>query len=475
MYCKPHYKQLFKSKGNYDEAFGQKPHKEQWGNKNSSEKTQVKSFEKKVADSSYSGVARSTLPSPDKDINKSVDDNKKPCSKISIVWPPQSDSPKKSFSIEEELKVVKPSWPPKEALAEERESLNQPGKPPLKGADIPVAQAQNRLQEAHEARQNACLTETERKPEEVSGEAATVTPEPEESHSGAEEGTQAGCEMDSDVQPGVKECMKDEGGDRVGRLEEGINGYDSKIENAADQKSQENVDEEGNGRADKEEAGKVTGIDDTELTENPNSNNNNNSNNKDDYSNNGWTMHSNRICSGFSNDERKEKQSVVVTPAAALSPAAHSNETRRMPSGALPLAMMHDACMPPGAKRTEDTGCHSDCRFFPAMGEGALSCEAGEPKICTSSFLEDIFAGLSTSSSSLLSDLKSDIFGPSAEETPRGSALGDLLDFETAARGGSVKAGDGAFPWADDEEELTAEEQIKRNRCYDDDDDSDHK
>uniref|UniRef100_A0A8C9ZQ18 LIM zinc-binding domain-containing protein n=1 Tax=Sander lucioperca TaxID=283035 RepID=A0A8C9ZQ18_SANLU len=30
MYCKPHYTQLFKSKGNYDEGFGQKPHKELW-------------------------------------------------------------------------------------------------------------------------------------------------------------------------------------------------------------------------------------------------------------------------------------------------------------------------------------------------------------------------------------------------------------------------------------------------------------
>lgn len=473
MYCKPHYKQLFKSKGNYDEAFGQKPHKEQWGNKISSEKPQVNLFEKKVTDSSYSSVARSALPSPDKDINKSVDDNRKPSSKISIVWPPQPDSPKKSFTIEEELKVVKPSWPPKEGLAEESESLNQPGKPPLKGADIPVAQAQNRPQEADKAHQNACLAETERQPEEVSGEAATVTLEPEESHGGAEEGTQAGREMDSDVRPGVKECMKDEGEDNVGRLEEGINGYDRKIENAADKESQENVDEEDNGRADKEEAGKVTVMDDTGLTENPNSNNNNNSNNKDDDSNNGWSMHSNPICLGFSNDERKGNQTGAATPAVALSPAAHSNETRRTPSDVPPLAQSHDACMPSGAKCTEDTGCHSDCHFFPAMEEGAFIREAGEPRICTSSFLEDIFAGLSTSSSGLLSDLKSDIFGPSAEETPRGSAPGDLLDSETAARGGGASAGDGAFTWADDEE-LTAEEQIKRNRCYDDDD-SDHK
>ncbi|XP_068193750.1 LIM domain-containing protein 2 [Antennarius striatus] len=29
-YCKPHFKQLFKSKGNYDEGFGRKQHKELW-------------------------------------------------------------------------------------------------------------------------------------------------------------------------------------------------------------------------------------------------------------------------------------------------------------------------------------------------------------------------------------------------------------------------------------------------------------
>ncbi|KAA8585433.1 hypothetical protein FQN60_004127 [Etheostoma spectabile] len=32
-YCKPHYQQLFKSKGNYDEGFGRKQHKELWASK----------------------------------------------------------------------------------------------------------------------------------------------------------------------------------------------------------------------------------------------------------------------------------------------------------------------------------------------------------------------------------------------------------------------------------------------------------
>lgn len=456
MYCKPHYKQLFKSKGNYDEGFGQKPHKEQWSNKNSSEKTQVKSLEKKVTDPGYC-AAQSTLASPDKDINKSADDNKKPSSKICVVWPPQADSPKKSFTIEEELKVVKPSWPPKERLAEESGSLNQPVKPPLTETDIPVPQVQNRPQEDHETPQNTCLTETERKPEEVSGEAASVTPE-------AEEEAQAGHEIDFDMQPGVEESRKDEVEESVESPEERkINEPDGKIEDAADAKSQENVDKEGNGGADNEEVIKVTVIDDTEPAGNPNSNSNNNNNSEDNE--NSWSMHSNELLLGFRKEERKKNQTIFVTAAADLSPAAHSKEAKWMPSEVPLLAQSDDACMQSGAKRTGDTDCHSDTDSFTGMAEGAFSCEAGEPKISTSSFLEDIFAGLSTSSSSLLSDLKSDIFGPSAAETPWGSAADDLLDSETEARGDSVKA----FTWADSEE-LTAEEQIKRNRYYDDDD-----
>uniref|UniRef100_A0A8C3U4T8 LIM zinc-binding domain-containing protein n=1 Tax=Catharus ustulatus TaxID=91951 RepID=A0A8C3U4T8_CATUS len=36
IYCKPHFNQLFKSKGNYDEGFGHKQHKELWAGKNES-------------------------------------------------------------------------------------------------------------------------------------------------------------------------------------------------------------------------------------------------------------------------------------------------------------------------------------------------------------------------------------------------------------------------------------------------------
>ncbi|CAL8288209.1 unnamed protein product [Boreogadus saida] len=36
-YCKPHFQQLFKSRGNYDEGFGRKQHKELWSGGKESE------------------------------------------------------------------------------------------------------------------------------------------------------------------------------------------------------------------------------------------------------------------------------------------------------------------------------------------------------------------------------------------------------------------------------------------------------
>uniref|UniRef100_A0A8B9S2S0 LIM zinc-binding domain-containing protein n=1 Tax=Apteryx owenii TaxID=8824 RepID=A0A8B9S2S0_APTOW len=46
IYCKPHFNQLFKAKGNYDEGFGHKQHKELWASKTECEE----SLEKTVHD-----------------------------------------------------------------------------------------------------------------------------------------------------------------------------------------------------------------------------------------------------------------------------------------------------------------------------------------------------------------------------------------------------------------------------------------
>lgn len=510
MYCKPHYKQLFKSKGNYDEGFGQKPHKELWNNKNPenpAEKPKIKSPlpEKKVVEARYS-AAQSPSATQDHDINKPAGENKKPSSKISVVWPPQSDSPKKSFTIEEELKLIKPSWPPKEGSAQENEHLNQPMKPSLKETDIPAAKVQNGPQENDKVQESGFLTENARKPEETLTEASLIadaeeprsvthTPESKESNSGSEA---VRPEMDSEVHPGVEE-KEHSGGNDGGAVEsmsapemneEGsvesveevkVNGHDGQIESAAGEKeSQEEMGKGNNDGMNNGEAVKVTLIDEEAKPEqvlNANSNNNNNS----------QTMLGNEIhFQGLFEEGGEDNQSLFLTDATTatdFSQADHCDDSKWMPSDVLQLAQREDAFVPAGAKCTAATDCYSDTNFFADTAEGAFAFknEATEPKISTSSFLEDIFAGLSTSSCSLLSDFKSDIFSQSAGETPPVSALDDLLDFGMEAREsadrrrenmGKDEIGDrdGTALWADDNDALTVEEQIKRNRYYDDDD-----
>lgn len=118
IYCKPHFQQLFKSKGNYDEGFGHKQHKDRWNYKNQSSlfgliPTEEPSVcEIPVADTLLSGtltkhaeVCNSEWPSDD--LRKWGERRK-----LKIVWPPCQEMPKKSSPREEELKVSKPKWPP---------------------------------------------------------------------------------------------------------------------------------------------------------------------------------------------------------------------------------------------------------------------------------------------------------------------------------------------------------------------------
>ncbi len=131
MYCKPHYKQLFKSKGNYDEGFGERPHKELWSTKNqsnSSETNNIKNsppvnFNVKVTHSPQENDPNTTERITLETMN---DDIKKPANKMAVVWPPLSDSPKKSFNLEEDVKVVKPVWPPQVELELSGKENNEP-------------------------------------------------------------------------------------------------------------------------------------------------------------------------------------------------------------------------------------------------------------------------------------------------------------------------------------------------------------
>ncbi|TFK14629.1 5'-nucleotidase domain-containing protein 1 [Platysternon megacephalum] len=123
-YCKPHFKQLFKSKGNYDEGFGHKQHKELWSSKDQT--SSVGNVHAEEVNPSNETTIKSKLnteiePDLHSDIqyvhSETLDDNLKRSTergKLKITWPPSTDHviPQKTFSVEEEVKMNKPKWPP---------------------------------------------------------------------------------------------------------------------------------------------------------------------------------------------------------------------------------------------------------------------------------------------------------------------------------------------------------------------------
>ncbi|NXH34315.1 XIRP2 protein, partial [Myiagra hebetior] len=135
IYCKPHFKQLFKSKGNYDEGFGHKQHKELWNFKDqrsSIDSTQAEETNPinsvpvdpkaitKVDKDLYSGTEGAHPDILDNNLKKSTERGK-----LKMTWPPSTDdaTSKKTFSTEELAKVSKSRWPP-EGFAEEDSSIH---------------------------------------------------------------------------------------------------------------------------------------------------------------------------------------------------------------------------------------------------------------------------------------------------------------------------------------------------------------
>ncbi|XP_045724644.2 xin actin-binding repeat-containing protein 2 isoform X2 [Mirounga angustirostris] len=123
IYCKPHFNQLFKSKGNYDEGFGHKQHKDRWNCKNQSSSVDFTPNEK--TNMCKSSAENTTILG---DPNKYLDDGHskgqrddlrkfRERGKLKIIWPPSREMPKKTFPLEEELKVSKPKWPPEMTVA----------------------------------------------------------------------------------------------------------------------------------------------------------------------------------------------------------------------------------------------------------------------------------------------------------------------------------------------------------------------
>ncbi|XP_068804808.1 xin actin-binding repeat-containing protein 2 isoform X3 [Struthio camelus] len=135
IYCKPHFKQLFKSKGNYDEGFGHKQHKELWNSKDQGSSVGNIHAEE-INPINGTLVEPKLITEIDQDIYSGtecihpeiLDDHLKKSTergKLKITWPPSTDdaTPKKTFSVEEVSKVHKPKWPP-EGFAQEDSSLH---------------------------------------------------------------------------------------------------------------------------------------------------------------------------------------------------------------------------------------------------------------------------------------------------------------------------------------------------------------
>uniref|UniRef100_A0A673KWX1 LIM zinc-binding domain-containing protein n=1 Tax=Sinocyclocheilus rhinocerous TaxID=307959 RepID=A0A673KWX1_9TELE len=129
IYCKPHFSQLFKSKGNYDKGFGHRPHKEIWiPRTNEEEPEEVKPAEQLSPKVEESGLAKFTdLAAAQGTRSQMTSSTEKPQTtsvetrKLRVAWPPPADSDGSSKVSSPATEVGKGSsklfrakWPPEE-------------------------------------------------------------------------------------------------------------------------------------------------------------------------------------------------------------------------------------------------------------------------------------------------------------------------------------------------------------------------
>lgn len=125
IYCKPHFNQLFKSKGNYDEGFGHRPHKDLWASKNENEETLERPAQLPnagetpqspgVEDAPIAKVGVLTA-SMEAKASSQPEKEDKPAEtkKLRIAWPPPTELGSSGSMLEEGIRVSKPKWPPED-------------------------------------------------------------------------------------------------------------------------------------------------------------------------------------------------------------------------------------------------------------------------------------------------------------------------------------------------------------------------
>ncbi|NXR89272.1 XIRP2 protein, partial [Hypocryptadius cinnamomeus] len=302
IYCKPHFKQLFKSKGNYDEGFGHKQHKELWNSKD-----QLSSINKTQAETNPINSIP-VDPKPITEVDKGLysgtegarpdilDNNVKTTErgKLKMTWPPSTDdaTSKKTFSIEESAKVNKSKWPP-ECFAQEDSSLHT-NKP---------------LSNKKESQKNPTVIEQNKKTTTNSqqNQHSTTLPEKECTNTCKAKKNEAGNngkhEEAGNVQDKVNKLEASEKREQSGKdVHEG----DNVIVDRTGKKQEKQIHE-----TDNSEVVQVTNIDDVTVQKNHKECGLNNNNNNNNYA----TFSHGNICT------QKTTLSVVSTPKTALSHA----------------------------------------------------------------------------------------------------------------------------------------------------------
>lgn len=496
MYCKPHYKQLFKSKGNYDEGFGERPHKELWSTKNqnnSAETINMKNnppvnFNVKVTHSPQENDPNTTDNMTQAKLN---DDTKKQANKMAVVWPPLCDSPKKPFNLEDEIKVVKPVWPPQVESELSGKEDNDPAVNKRQTAITSGNPAENGPKE-----NDGGLVSPINMPEKSSTD-AKITQKPEEptpniETAGAEDASETGKaiepsnESQQTTEQKDNEVMKaTEGREMNGQKEEEMeNGVAERTKNViADEESDKakNTDEIGAKESEKKvqvnegEELTVTVIDGeipNGQTANGNANNNNNNNN------------SNLLLDNKASLAGMNEMLDLSSSGALFSPESFKEEVNSEIRASDIFQQLQ-----------EDSSVISCAKYSQDMKEAEQERPTTKTLVCTetddnkkfsaSHFLDDIFAGFDDSSS-LFHEFKDDIYSKESAS----SQLDDLLDFGIESKGemgqhteaetrknpldeNDTKASgllsEASRLWEDENDFLSVEDQIKQNRYYDDD------
>ncbi|KAM9444138.1 LIM domain and actin-binding protein 1 isoform 2-T2 [Clarias gariepinus] len=131
IYCKPHFNQLFKSKGNYDEGFGHRPHKELWTARGDYEENEEAEKPKPASPDPIRVKPRCS----EKVLEQSSTVEDTPIAKVSDLTtsletktqPPVKEVEKSSASVE--TKRLKITWPPH---ADGSSSALERGRSPVK-------------------------------------------------------------------------------------------------------------------------------------------------------------------------------------------------------------------------------------------------------------------------------------------------------------------------------------------------------